>query len=241
MLSKGSDNMKIELWSDFACPFCYIGKTKFENALKRFPHKDQIEVIYKAYQLNPNAPKVMNTDPITAFAKGHRMNNEKAKERFAMFVQAAKQVGLNYDYENIQMTNSYDAHRIAKWARKFNREHEVTARFMKAYFEEGKNIADHMTLVELVSELGLDTEEAKQVLNSKQFEDVVDAEINEGRQVGVRGVPFFVLNRKYGISGAQAEEYFYEVIEQLWSEEHPEIEIKQFAEGATCDDEGCSI
>jgi len=82
--------MKIELWSDFACPFCYIGKTKFENALKRFPHKDQIEVIYKAYQLNPNAPKVMTTDPITAFAKGHRMNNKKAKEKFAMFVQAVE-------------------------------------------------------------------------------------------------------------------------------------------------------
>jgi len=241
MVKRGSDIMKIELWSDFACPFCYIGKTKFEKALKRFPHKEQVEVVYKAYQLNPNAPKVMKTDPVTAFAKGHRMNNKKAKEKFAMFVQAAKQVGLNYDYENIQMTNSYDAHRIAKWARKFDKENEVTARFMKAYFEQGKNIADHPTIIELINEIGLDGIEAKQVLESKQFEDVVDGEINEGRDVGVRGVPFFVLNRKYGISGAQAEEYFYEVIEQLWNEEHPEIEIKEFATGATCDDEGCSI
>jgi predicted DsbA family dithiol-disulfide isomerase len=233
--------MKIELWSDFACPFCYIGKTKFENALNRFPHKEEVEIVYKAYQLNPNAPKEMKTDPVTAFAKGHRMTNEKAKERFKMFVEAAEQVGLHYDYENIQMTNSYDAHRIAKWARKFNKEPEVTARFMKAYFEQGKNIADHDTLLELIGEIGLDISEAKNVLNSKQFEDVVDGEIEEGRQVGVRGVPFFVLNRKYGVSGAQAEEYFYEVLEQLWNEEHPEIEIKDFAKGATCDDEGCSI
>lgn len=233
--------MKIELWSDFACPFCYIGKTKFEKALNRFAHKDQVEIIYKAYQLNPNAPKVMKDDPATAFAKGHRTTKQKAEEKFKMFVQAASQVGLKYDYENIQMTNSYDAHRIAKWARKFNKEPEVTALFMKAYFEQGKNIADHDTLLQMVEEIGLDKTEAKQVLNSKQFEDVVDGEIKEGREVGVRGVPFFVLNRKYGVSGAQAEEYFYEVLEQLWKEEHPEIEVKQFATGATCTDEGCSI
>jgi predicted DsbA family dithiol-disulfide isomerase len=233
--------MKIELWSDFACPFCYIGKTRFENALNKFKHKDQVEIEYKAYQLNPNAPKTMDTDAATAFAKGHRMTVEKAKERFKMFVEAAKGVGLTYDYDAIQMTNSFDAHRIAKWARQFDKEPEVTARFMKAYFTEGKNIAAKADLLEMVKELGLDVAKAEAVLDSDDYADVVQQEIAESREIGVRGVPFFVLNRKYGVSGAQAEEYFTEVLETLWKEEHPLEEIKGASDGPTCDDETCSI
>lgn len=233
--------MKIELWSDFACPFCYIGKTRFENALEKFPHKDKVELVYKSYQLNPDAPKEMKTDAATAFAKGHRMTVEKAKERFNMFVEAAKQVGLEYNYDIIQMTNSFDAHRIAKWARKYNKEEDVTMRFMKAYFTDGLNIADYNTLAGLVEEVGLDPKEALEVLNGKEFKDVVESEIAEGRQVGVRGVPFFVLNRKYGVSGAQQEEYFAEVLNTLWKEENPLETLEGESEGQTCDDETCSI
>ena len=233
--------MKIELWSDFACPFCYIGKTRFENALAKFPHKDEVEVIYKAYLLNPNAPKVMTTGPVAAFAKGHRMSEENTVKKFEMFIDAAKSVGLEYNYDIIQMTNSYDAHRIAKWARKYNKEHEVTARFMKAYFTEGINLANADALVKMIDELGLDGKEAKEVLKSKQFSDVVDAEIKEGREVGVRGVPFFVLNRKYGVSGAQGEEYFTEVLNTLWNELNPIEELGGASDGHVCDDEGCTI
>lgn len=231
--------MKIEIWSDFACPFCYIGKTRFEQALSSFKHKDEVEIVYKAYQLNPGAPKVMKGSPAEAFAKGHRVSVAKAEEKFDMFVKAAKEVGLVYNYDIIQMTNSLDAHRIAKWARKYNKEEEVTARFMTAYFTDGKNLADYDTLVEMVGELGLDKTEAKKVLESGEFRNVVEDEINEGRQVGVRGVPFFVLNRKYGISGAQPTEYFTQVLEKLWSESQDEIKV--MSKGHTCDDEGCSI
>ena len=233
--------MKIELWSDFACPFCYIGKTKFDKALEAFPHKDEVELVYKAYQLNPAAPKVMVGSPAEAFAKGHRISVDKAEQKFTMFVEAAKAVGLEYNYDIIQMTNSLDAHRIAKWARTFNKETEVVNRFMKAYFTEGLNIADHDTIVSLVGELGLDKDEAKSVLSSGKFRDVVEDEINEGRQVGVRGVPFFVLNRKYGISGAQPVEYFTQVLEKLWEETKPLEEIKGASNEHACDDETCGI
>ena len=135
--------MKIELWSDFACPFCYIGKTRFENALAKFPHKEQVEVVYKAYQLNPNAPKVMKGSPAEAFAKGHRMTKDQALQRFEMFKNNAKTVGLEYNYDDIQMTNTFDAHRLAKWANQFSLEQEITSRFMKAYFTDGMNLADH--------------------------------------------------------------------------------------------------
>ena len=233
--------MKIELWSDFACPFCYIGKTRFDKALSKFAHKDEVEVIYKAYQLDPSAPKVMNGSAEEAFAKGHRVTAKEAKAKFRLFVRAAKEVGLEYNYDIIQLTNSFDAHRLAKWARSFNKETEVTNRFMKAYFTEGKNLADEQTLIELITEIGLNKDDAKFVLNGTKFKDVVEAEIAEGRQVGVRGVPFFVLNRKYGISGAQPVEHFTEVLEQLWAETNPVAELKVMSKGETCSDEGCSI
>ena len=232
--------MKIEVWSDFACPFCYIGKTRFDNALNKFEHKDQVEVIYKAYLLNPSAPKVMEGTAVEAFAKGHRVTPEQAKAKFKMFVDNAKSVGLDYNYDIIKMTNTLDAHRIAKWAEQFNKKELVTSRFMKAYFTDGLSLADHDTLLSLVEELGLDKELAKEVLDSNKFESDVRAEIEEGRSVGVRGVPFFVLNRKYGISGAQQEDYFLESLKVLYKESQS-VEPLNVVQGETCDDEGCTI
>jgi len=234
--------MKIELWSDFACPFCYIGKKRFEQALEKFPHKDKVEVVLKAYQLSPDAPKIMKGDPAEVFAKGHNMNVKTAKQRFEMFQTQAKTVGLTYDYVNIQMTNSFDAHRLAKWSNQFGKEYELTGRLMKAYFTDGLNIADIDTLVSLVKEVGLDEQGARKVLDTNEFAQQVKDEINEGRQIGVQGVPFFVLNRKYGISGAQPVEYFTQVLDKLWEEEKPKFESLDGAnEGAVCDDETCSI
>lgn len=233
--------IKIELWSDFGCPFCYIGKTRFENALNRFPHKDQVEVEYKAYLLNPNALKVMEASPAETFAKGHHMTVEQAQQRFQMFTDNAKTVGLEYRYDIIQMTNTFDAHRVAKLANTKGLEARITARFMKAYFTEGLNIADHDTLIKLSVESGLVEEEVKEVLSSNQFEDLVRQQISESRQVGVQGVPFFVLDRKYGVSGAQQEDYFYQVLEYLWNE-HQELEtIDGGDSGHVCNDETCEI
>ncbi len=233
--------MKIELWSDFACPFCYIGKKRFENALSKFAHKDQVEVIYKAYQLNPNAPKVMKGSAAESFAKGHGTTPEQATQKFKMFIDNAKTVGLDYRYDIIQLTNTFDAHRVAKWANTLGLEPVVTDRFMKAYFTDGLNLADTKTLINLAKEVGLDEEKTKSMLASNDFADQVNLEIQEARQVGVQGVPFFVLNRKYGVSGAQQEEYFTQVLEQLWQEDNNLNVISDSDEGHTCDDEGCSI
>ncbi len=230
--------MKIEIWSDFACPFCYIGKKRFENALNKFKHKNQVEVIYKAYQLNPNAPKVMQGTAYESFAQGHGTTVEGAKQRFDAFTQNAKTVGLTYRYDIIQMTNTFDAHRIAKWANTFGKEDEVTNRFMKAYFTDGMNLADVDTLVNLVSELGLDGAEARKVLESNQYADLVRDQQLESRQLGVQGVPFFVLNRKYGISGAQQQDYFERALEQIWSEDHPIETLEDGDAEAACDDHG---
>jgi predicted DsbA family dithiol-disulfide isomerase len=170
------------------------------------------------------------------------MSVAQAKQRFDMFQTQAKTVGLTYNYDIIQMTNSFDAHRLAKWANQFGKEYELTDRLMKAYFTEGKNIADVDTLVSIAKELGMDEEEARKVLSSNQYADQVKAEITEGQQIGVRGVPFFVLNRKYGVSGAQPVEYFNQVLDKLWEEEKPQFESIDGADGgAVCNDETCEI
>ena len=233
--------MKIELWSDFGCPFCYIGKKRFEGALNKFAHKDTVEVIYKAYQLNPNAPKVMVGAPNVNFAKGHNTTPEAATEKFKMFVEQSKTVGLNYDYENIQLTNTFDAHRVAKWANTLGLEAKLTDRFMSAYFQEGLNLADSATLIKLGLEVGLDETGLKAVVESNEYTDLVNEQIQEGRQAGVQGVPFFVLNKKYGVSGAQQEEYFSQVLDHLWKEAQELETIDGGDSGHTCDDEGCSI
>ncbi len=235
--------LKIELWSDFSCPFCYIGKTRFDQALKEFEHKDQTEVIYKAYMLNPYAPKEMTEPQDVTFAKSHNMTPEQAKERFKMFTEAAKEVGLVYNYDIMQMTNTFDAHRVAKYANTKGLEAALTTRFMKAYFSEGKNLADFDTLLNLSKEIGLDEAEVKKVLNSDKFADIVNQQISEARQVGVQGVPFFVLDRKFGISGAQQLDYFKQALDYVWNENH-KTELKTLdseEKGHVCNDETCEI
>ena len=233
--------MKIDLWSDFACPFCYIGKVRFENALEKFAHKDKVELVYKAYQLNPNAPKVMTNPANVEFAKGHGTTPEAATEKFNMFVTNAKTVGLDYNYDIIQLTNTFDAHQIGKWANGFGKEKAVTDRFMKAYFSEGINLADRDSLVKLVNELGLDGAKALAALETQEFASQVLAEIQEARQVGVQGVPFFVLNNKYGVSGAQQEEYFTAALQQIWDEENPIETLEGADAGAVCNDDSCEL
>jgi predicted DsbA family dithiol-disulfide isomerase len=233
--------MKIEIWSDFACPFCYIGKKRFERALASFEHKDDVQIVFKAYQLNPNAPKTMTGSAAEAFAKSHNSSVEQAQARFRMFSENAKTVGLTYDYDKIQMTNTFDAHRLAKWAGTMQKEDVLTDRLMKAYFSEGQNLSDLGVLERLAVEVGLDSVAAATILESGTYGDVVKSEIAEARKIGVQGVPFFVVNRKYGISGAQEEDYFAAALEQIWSEDHPLQSLEGDSDAHVCDDESCSI
>jgi predicted DsbA family dithiol-disulfide isomerase len=232
--------MRIEIWSDFACPFCYIGKKKFESALRKFNYKDEVEVIYRAYQLNPFASKVMEGSAYEVFAKSHSITVDQAKEKFAYVTKAATSVGLEYRYDIIQMTNTFDAHRISKWASTVGLEAILTERLMKAYFIEGKNIADEQVLALLASDVGLNKEEALSILRSNRYENEVKHEFQEAKKLGVSGVPFFVLNRKYGVSGAQDEAYFRQVLDHLWQEEHPITTLKS-GKTEICTDEGCIV
>jgi len=204
--------MKVEIWSDIMCPFCYIGKRKFEKALEQFEHKGEVEITWKSFQLNPG----METDPgkninqYLAEIKGWSL--EQAKEMNARVTQMAEAVGLKYDFDKAVVANSFDAHRLIQLAKTKGKGDEAEERLFKAYFTEGSNIADKETLIAIAESIGLDKAEVREMLDSGKFAGNVQEDINESQQIGVRGVPFFVFNRKYAVSGAQESDAFLEVL-----------------------------
>lgn len=233
--------MKIEIWSDIMCPFCYIGKRRLEGALASFAHKDDVEVVWKSFLLNPE----MKTDPNKSIAeylaesKGWTL--EQAKEAGDHVTAMAKEEGLAYDFDKVVVANGRVAHRLLQYAKTINRGDQMKERLFKAYFTEGANIADRATLIRLASEIGLDEAGAEAALDSKELDLLVTQDIYESQQLGVRGVPFFVLDEKFGVSGAQPKETFVQALEAAWKEyegKKPAIQNISGADGAACDVDG---
>ena len=210
--------MKVEIWSDVMCPFCYIGKRKFEHALEQFAHKDQVEVVWKSFQLNPEMKTEAgkNINQYLAEVKGWSL--EKAKEMNNYVSNIAREVGLTYHLDKAVVANSFDAHRFSHLAKKQGLQNEAEEKLFQAYFTDGKNTADHQTLVQLGTEIGMDATETSTVLSGNEFSDEVKHDIYEAQQVGVRGVPFFVLGEKYAISGAQESATFLQALNKTWEE-----------------------
>jgi predicted DsbA family dithiol-disulfide isomerase len=212
------EKIKIEIWSDVMCPWCYIGKRRFEKALDEFEHKGEVDVEWKSFQLNP----AMKTDPsknINVYLseiKGCTL--EDAQQMNQQVTGLAKEVGLEYDFDKAVVANSFDAHRLIQYAKEAGKGDQAEERLFKAYFTEGKNIASHETLVQLGSEIGLEENEVKEMLAGERFTDEVKHDVYEARQIGVRGVPFFLFNGKYAISGAQQTELFVDTLKKAWHE-----------------------
>ncbi|MBA2681068.1 MAG: DsbA family oxidoreductase, partial [Ktedonobacteraceae bacterium] len=213
--------MKVEIWSDVACPWCYLGKRRFEEALAQFEHRDQVEVTWRSYQLDPSAPQTSDATVNQVLAKKHGMSAEQVKATTSHISELGTEVGIDYHFEQAQYGNTFDAHRLIHLAAHHGLQNAAKERFLKAYFSEGVAIGDHDTLVKLISEVGIDPEEARAVLNSDEYAEEVRADIRRARMFGVNGVPFFAIEEKYGISGAQPTEVFSEVLEKVWGEEHP--------------------
>lgn len=210
--------MKIEIWSDIMCPFCYIGKRRLEAALDKFENKEHLEIIWKSYMLNPNmkTDTDKNINQYLSEIKGWSL--EQAKEMNAHVTNMAKEVGLQYDFDKAIVANSLKAHCLIQLAKTKNKGNEIEERLFKAYFTEGKNVDDEKTLVELGKEIGIEESEVRLALRDLNFLNEVDKDIREAQQIGVRGVPFFVIDRKYGISGAQPENIFIETLTKAWAE-----------------------
>ncbi|MDB5109762.1 MAG: DsbA family oxidoreductase [Mucilaginibacter sp.] len=230
--------MKIEIWSDVMCPFCYIGKRRFENALQHFTHKNDVEIEWKSFQLNPN----LKTDPainITQYlADVKGWTTEYAQQLNDRVTEMAAGEGLTYDFEKAVVANSFDAHRLAHLAKKHGLGDQAEEALFKAYFTEGKNIADHGDLTELGMSIGLEENEIKHTLESDTYAGDVKHDIAEAGYLGISGVPFFVMNGKYAVSGAQMVPVFLETLEKSYSEWQKEKPTLTVIEGDSCSTDG---
>ncbi len=231
-----ANKMKVEIWSDVMCPFCYIGKRKFETALAQFPQKDRVEIEWKSFQLSPE----LKTDPnknINDFLAEHKgMSVEQARQMNDQVTQMARQSGLTYRFDKSVVANSFNAHRFTHFAKQNGKQHEAEEMLFRSYFTDGKNIDDYPTLISLGTEIGLDPAALKAALENGTYADDVRADIAEAQQIGVRGVPFFVFNRKYAVSGAQESQAFLETLQKAydeWSKANPEITL-EVTEGQSC-------
>ena len=210
--------MKIEIWSDFVCPFCYIGNKHLENALEKFDHTDKVEIEYKSYQLDPTAKHLPGKTMEETLSELKGMPLAQVKQMNKQVEASAQAVGLTFNNDTAKYANTFDAHRLFHYAKTIGKGNELDERLKKAYFTDSLLISDFDTLVTLADEVGVSKEEARAVLNSNHYADEVNAEISEASQIGVRGVPFFVFDRKYAISGAQPEEIFTKTLETVWAE-----------------------
>ncbi len=228
--------MKVEIWSDVMCPFCYIGKRRFEQALQNFANKDEVEIEWKSFQLNPDMETNPNIhiDQYLADVKGFSIDH--ARQLNAHVTQMAAEAGLTYNFDKAVVANSFNAHRFTHLAKKHGLGIAAEEALFKAYFTDGKNMDDNDTLIELGVEIGLDAAEIKQTLESNAFADDVKHDIAEAQYLGIRGVPFFVMNSKYGVSGAQEVRVFDETLQKAfseWQQENPKPKL-EVIEGESC-------
>ena len=209
--------MEVEIWSDVMCPFCYIGKRKFETALENFKAKDAVKIIWKSFQLNPE----LETDPSISNAEylaKHKGISQKEAEQMGDYVaERAMEVGLSLHFDKVVLANTFKAHRLIHWAKSVGKQIELKEKLFEAFFTLGKNIDDNGVLLELIDALGLDSNKAKQCLESEAYSAEVLQDIYEAQQVGVRGVPFFVFNNKYAVSGAQEPATFEAALSKAYS------------------------
>ncbi|MGM0876902.1 MAG: DsbA family oxidoreductase [Bacillota bacterium] len=211
--------MQIEVWSDIICPFCYIGKRRLEVALSKFLHREEVTIEYRSFELNPDAQINYDEDNTELLAKKYGTSKEQIIAMNQQLTEQAKEVGLTYHLDKIRPTNTFDAHRLIQFAKQIGKENEMVERLFKAYFTEVRHVGEAKTLIEIAVEVGLDEHEVQSLLNSNQFEADVRAQEQDAQQIGVTGVPFYLINRKYAISGAQPSEAFLEVMEKVWHEE----------------------
>lgn len=231
--------MKVEIWSDVMCPFCYIGKRRFEKALEQFQHANDIDIEWKSFQLNPDMETQPDKNVTEYLAEVKGWTIEQADQMNRHVKEMAAEEGLDFNFDEAVVANSFNAHRFAHFAKSRDKGNEAEEALFKAYFTEGKNTDDIATLAELGADIGLDKKEVHSVLESNDFENAVQQDILAARNLGIQGVPFFLFNRKYAISGSREVEVFKQALQKSWQEwnnESPSEVADQ--KGAACSPDG---
>lgn len=232
--------MKVEIWSDVMCPFCYIGKRNIETALAQFPEANNIEIQWKSFQLDPNLPAVATDSHEEYLAKRKGFPVDQVKGMMEQVTNTARQAGLDFNLEQSVIVNSFNAHRLIQFAKAKNLGNEAEEKLFKAYFTDGKDIANLETLTEIGKEIGLESNEISEAFTNDQYAENVHQDIDEAQAIGVTGVPFFVFDRKYAVSGAQPSHTFLQALEQSYGEflQKSPITKLDVQQSESCDVEG---
>lgn len=208
--------MKVEIWFDYCCPFCYIGRRKFEAALEQFEHKKEVEIVLHSFELIPDLHPQAGESIYESISKLAGMSTSQARQAYMQVTDMAKKVGLDYHFEKTIPANTFNAHRLTQYAATYGRAFELSERILKAYFSDGFNINDHKTLVLMAGEIGLDETESLTILENHQYADDVREDGKNGNLAGVRGVPHFLFNKTDAVSGAQDVSVFKEALNKAW-------------------------
>ncbi|GAA4490584.1 DsbA family oxidoreductase [Rhodococcus olei] len=228
----------VEVWSDIACPWCYIGKKRFETALAQFPHRDRVQVVWRSYQLSPETPAGLRRPEVEALVEMKGMPAEQVQQMFAHVARTAAADGLTMDFGTVIAANTFDAHRLVHIAG--DRGDEVMAALFRAHFSEGRVVDDRDELVAIAAEAGLDADGVRAALDSDAEADRVRDDLAQARALGISGVPFFVANRAIGVSGAQPVDVFTQLLEKAYADAGPIVTLTGDADGA-CTDGACAV
>lgn len=247
--------MKVEIWSDVVCPWCHVGKRRFEAALARFDQRDEIEIEWKSFELDPGAssqPAGVAEQDVTGetgdyadrLARKYGTSRAGAQQMLETMTAAAAAEGLDFHFEKAIKANTFDAHQVIHLAGERGVQDAVKERLLRAYFSEGEAVGDRSVLARLGAQAGLDADEVTAALQDQRYADAVRADESEASRLGISAVPFFVVDRKYGIAGAQPAEQILEVLEQAWTQSRPLTVVgatQGDADPAACGPDGCAV
>lgn len=232
--------MQVEIWSDVVCPWCAIGKRRFETALAGFEHRDEVEVRYRSFELDPTTPRTVEGNATQRLADKYGVPLAQAEAMQQRVIDQAATEGLDFRFDLARPGNTVDAHRLLHLAFDRGRQVELNERLLLAYFTEGERIGEVDTLVRLAGTAGLDESEARSVLESDKYLAEVREDQATASALGITGVPFFVLDRKFGVSGAQPAEVLLGALRRAWTAAHP-LAVAAADPGETCTDDSCAV
>jgi predicted DsbA family dithiol-disulfide isomerase len=207
--------MRVDIWSDLVCPWCYVGKRRFEKALARFDNRDEVQVVHRSFQLNPAAPRDTTSSRREMLMRKYRRSPDQVVEMDARMTQTAAAEGLEFNLEGTLTGNTFHAHQLVHLAHAHGLQDAVVERLFRAYFTEQRSLFDQQTLVDLGADAGLNRDEAAAALVDNRYAPAVDTDIEIAHRLGVTGVPFYVINDRYGVSGAQAPDTFLDVLQRV--------------------------
>ena len=233
--------VQVEIWSDVVCPWCYVGKRRFEAALAAFPHRDEVQVRWRSFELDPSAPAERTGDYAAHLAQKYRRSRDEAQGMLDSMTATAAGEGLDFRFDRARPGSTFAAHQLLHLAHERGVQDALEERLFRAVFTEGEPVGDPEALVRLGVEAGLDEAEARAALADGRYADAVRADEQDAQRLGISGVPFFVVERRYGVSGAQPAEAVLQVLERAWSDAHPAPLVTVGGDAPGCDGDTCAV